>query len=61
MIRPILACADPYKAAEEFASAGWKIDFSQRLRAVIPWSGYHFAIIRFCWALPKVMLLMTGC
>ena len=29
MIRPILACIDPYKAAEIFASAGWDIDFSQ--------------------------------
>ena len=29
MIRPILACIDPYKTAEEFASAGWNIDFSQ--------------------------------
>ena len=29
MIRPILACQDPYKAAEKFASAGWNIDFSQ--------------------------------
>lgn len=29
MIRPILACPDPYKAAEEFAAAGWNIDFSQ--------------------------------
>lgn len=29
MIRPILACADPYKTAEEFVSAGWKIDFWQ--------------------------------
>lgn len=29
MIRPILACADPYKAAEEYAAAGWSIDFSQ--------------------------------
>ena len=29
MIRPILACKDPYKAAEEFAAAGWNIDFSQ--------------------------------
>ena len=29
MIRPILACADPYKTAEEFAAAGWHIDFSQ--------------------------------
>lgn len=29
MIRPILACVEPYKAAEEFAAAGWNIDFSQ--------------------------------
>lgn len=29
MIRPILACIDPYKAAEEFAAVGWNIDFSQ--------------------------------
>lgn len=29
MIRPILACTDPYKTAEEFAAAGWSIDFSQ--------------------------------
>lgn len=29
MIRPILACIDPYKVAEEFAAAGWNIDFSQ--------------------------------
>ena len=29
MIRPILACINPYKAAEEFAAAGWDIDFSQ--------------------------------
>ena len=29
MIRPILACIDPYKAAEECAAAGWDIDFSQ--------------------------------
>lgn len=29
MIRPILACIDPYKAAEEFAAAGWNIDFLQ--------------------------------
>lgn len=29
MIRPILACFDPYKAAQEFAAAGWNIDFSQ--------------------------------
>ena len=29
MIRPILACIDPYKTAEEFSAAGWHIDFSQ--------------------------------
>lgn len=29
MIRPILACIDPYKTVEEFASAGWSTDFSQ--------------------------------
>ena len=29
MIRPILACIDPYKTAEQFAAAGWNIDFSQ--------------------------------
>lgn len=29
MIRPILACVDPYKTAEEFTAAGWSIDFSQ--------------------------------
>ena len=29
MIRPILACIDPYKAAEEFAAAGWTVDFLQ--------------------------------
>lgn len=29
MIRPILACENPYKIAEEFVSAGWTMDFSQ--------------------------------
>lgn len=29
MIRPILACLNPYKTAEEFTVAGWNIDFSQ--------------------------------
>lgn len=29
MIRPILACIDPYKVAEEFTAAGWSVDFSQ--------------------------------
>ncbi|MBD5551220.1 MAG: hypothetical protein HDQ96_08600 [Lachnospiraceae bacterium] len=29
MIRPILACIDPYETAKEFAAAGWNVDFSQ--------------------------------
>ena len=29
MIRPILACEDPYETAERFVSAGWDLDFSQ--------------------------------
>ncbi len=29
MIKPILACVDPYKSAEEFVDAGWNLDFSQ--------------------------------
>lgn len=29
MIRPILACVDPYKATKQFVSAVWNIDFSQ--------------------------------
>ena len=29
MIKPILACIDPYKTAETFAAVGWHIDFSQ--------------------------------
>lgn len=29
MIRPILACPDPWKATEEFLAAGWHVDFSQ--------------------------------
>ena len=29
MIRPILACEDPYHAAKKFVNAGWKLDFSQ--------------------------------
>lgn len=29
MIRPILACEDPYEAAAKFVAAGWKLDFSQ--------------------------------
>lgn len=39
MIRPILACIDPYKAAEEFAAAGWTIDFSQPLESGDPLVG----------------------
>ena len=43
MIRPILACIDPYKAAEEFAIAGWNIDFSQ------PWeSGDPLVGVSLC-------------
>lgn len=29
MIRPILACEDPYALAGEMEAAGWRIDFSQ--------------------------------
>ena len=29
MIRPILACRDPYAAGELFRRAGWVLDFSQ--------------------------------
>jgi len=29
MLMPIIACIDPYKAAREYESAGWSIDFSQ--------------------------------
>ena len=29
MIRPILACKNPYKTAEQFRSIGWNIDFTQ--------------------------------
>ena len=39
MVRPILACLDPYKAAEEFAAAGWNIDFSQPLESGDPLVG----------------------
>lgn len=39
MIRPILACKDPYKAAEEFASVGWNIDFTQPLESGDPLVG----------------------
>lgn len=43
MIRPVLACIDPYKAAEEFAAVGWNIDFSQ------PWeSGDPLVGVSLC-------------
>ena len=43
MIRPILACIDPYKTAEEFAAAGWNVDFSQ------PWeSGDPLVGVSLC-------------
>lgn len=29
MIKPILACENPYQVAEVFRGAGWSIDFSQ--------------------------------
>ncbi|MEL7656323.1 MAG: hypothetical protein AAGU75_10505 [Bacillota bacterium] len=29
MIKPILACKNPYETAKRFEAAGWKIDFSQ--------------------------------
>ena len=29
MLRPILACEDPYEAGRTFQAAGWSIDFSQ--------------------------------
>lgn len=29
MIKPILACENPYETAQLFAGAGWNIDFSQ--------------------------------
>lgn len=43
MIRPILACIDPYKAVEEFTAVGWNIDFSQ------PWeSGDPLVGVSLC-------------
>ena len=29
MLRPILACKDPYEAGRAFQTAGWTMDFSQ--------------------------------
>lgn len=43
MIRPILACADPYEVAGQFAAAGWSIDFSQ-----LPESGDPLVGISLC-------------
>lgn len=28
MIKPILACQDPYQTARKFSGAGWRVDFS---------------------------------
>lgn len=39
MIRPVLACADPYKAADIFAVAGWTIDFSHSPESGAPLVG----------------------
>lgn len=39
MIRPILACENPYKTAEKFVAAGWKIDFSQPPESGDPFVG----------------------
>lgn len=43
MIRPILACVDPYKAAEVFVAAGWNTDFSQ-----LPESGDPLVGVSLC-------------
>ena len=29
MIKPIIACINPYKTAESYEAAGWKVDFIQ--------------------------------
>lgn len=39
MIRPILACENPYAAAEKFVSAGWTLDFSQPPESGDPLAG----------------------
>ena len=39
MIRPILACENPYAASKVFAAAGWKIDFSQPIESGDPLVG----------------------
>lgn len=39
MIRPILACTDPYETARTFRSAGWTLDFSQPPESGDPLAG----------------------
>ena len=39
MIKPILACKNPYYAAEKFHSAGWNIDFTQPVESGDPMVG----------------------
>ena len=39
MMKPILACRNPYQTAETFRSAGWNIDFSQPFESGDPLVG----------------------
>lgn len=39
MIRPILATADPYAAAQDFVKAGWTLDFSNPAQDGDPLTG----------------------
>ena len=39
MIKPILACDNPYSAGEVFKGAGWNIDFSQPIESGDPLVG----------------------
>lgn len=39
MIRPILACQDPYEAGRAFQTAGWTLDFSQPPESGDPLAG----------------------
>lgn len=39
MTKPILACQNPYQAADIFRSAGWNIDFSQPVESGDPLVG----------------------
>lgn len=41
MIRPILACIDPYEVAEEFSATGWNVDFLQPLESGDPLVGVY--------------------